>query len=93
MGLNPANIIFWLSVLGTSISSAKVNSEMGIMLVSVAILIGIALHDVSVAFLSSRFNRFMTPKSNRIISLVAGILLFGFAIHFFNQFLHEASFL
>lgn len=91
IGLNPANIVFWISVLGTSISSASTNSEFSIILVSIAILLGIVLHDIVLAFISSYFNRFMTPQANRWVSITTGILLFGFAMYFFNEFLKETT--
>ena len=91
IGVNPANIVFWISVLGTSISSANTNSEFSIILVSVAIILGILLHDIVLSFITSYFNRFMTPQANRWVSIIAGILLFGFAIYFFNEFLKETT--
>ena len=91
IGLNPANIVFWISVLGTSISSMTTNNEFGIILVSVAILLGIALHDLILAFITSYFTRFMTPQANSWVSIIAGILLFGFAIYFFSEFLKETN--
>lgn len=91
IGLNPANIVFWISVLGTSISSASTNSEFSIILVSIAILLGIVLHDIVLAFITSYFNRFMTPQANRWVSITTGILLFGFAMYFFNEFLKETT--
>ena len=91
IGINPANIIFWISVLGTSISSATTNNEFSIILVSVAIILGILLHDIVLSFITSYFNRFMTPQANRWVSIIAGLLLFGFAVYFFNEFLKEAT--
>ena len=91
IGVNPANIVFWISILGTSISSATIHNEFSLILVSVAILLGIALHDIVLAIITSYFTRFMTPQANNWVSIIAGILLFGFAIYFFNEFLKETT--
>lgn len=85
IGLNPGNIIFWVSVLGTSIAGASSSTELSLVLVSISILLGILLHDVLLASIASFFNRFMTPKAEYFISIVAGIALFGFAAYFVKQ--------
>ncbi|WP_339195896.1 LysE family transporter [Solibacillus sp. FSL R5-0449] len=85
IGLNPGNIVFWLSVLGTSIAGASNNTEMSLVFVSLSILLGIALHDVLLAGITSFFRRFMTPKAEYIVSIAAGIALFGFAAYFAKE--------
>ena len=91
IGLNPGNIVFWLSVLGTSIVGASDNSEISLMLISISILLGIILHDVILAYITSFFNRFMTPKAHRVVSIVAGISLFGFSAHFATEWFASAE--
>lgn len=85
IGLNPGNIVFWLSILGTSIARASTDSEISLVLVSISVLIGIVLHDVGLALVTSFFNRFMTPKADRFVSIIAGIALFGFAAYFVKE--------
>lgn len=85
IGLNPGNIVFWLSVLGTSIAGASNNSEISLVLVSISILLGIVLHDILLASITSFFNRFMTPKAEHFVSIIAGIALFGFAAYFAKE--------
>lgn len=91
IGVNPGNIVFWLSVLGTSIAGASDHSEISLLLVSIAILLGIVMHDVVLASVTSYFNRFMTPKSNRVVSILAGVFLFGFAIYFAMKWLGSTT--
>ena len=91
IGINPGNIVFWLSVLGTSIVGASSTAEISLFMVSVSILLGIIAHDVLLSFIVSRFNRFVTPKANRYISVIAGISLLVFAFQFASEWFVNAE--
>ena len=87
--LNPLTILFWLGIYG-SILAKTTGATTGyqIILLSIAILVGIILVDVIMAFLSSVARKLLSTKLLKTVSLISSILMIGFGIYFGKQAFH-----
>ncbi|MCM3783381.1 LysE family translocator [Neobacillus mesonae] len=80
---NPMSILFWLGIFGSVLAQeAAAKSAWQIVLLSLAIVLGIFIWDLTVAAVSSFFRTFLSPKLLKGISIVSGLFLIGFGIHF-----------
>ncbi len=80
---NPLTILFWLGVYGSVL--AKTAESVGpqqFLLYSLAIFIGVALWDFSMAAVSSSFGKLLTNRLILFISRLSGLSLVGFGIYF-----------
>ncbi|SDW74263.1 LysE family transporter [Paenibacillus sp. PDC88] len=80
---NPMSILFWLGIFGSVLAqetAAKSTSQ--IVLLSLAIVAGILVWDFTVAATSSFFRKVLSKTLLRGISIISGLFLIGFGIHF-----------
>ncbi|MEZ0118695.1 UNVERIFIED_ORG: threonine/homoserine/homoserine lactone efflux protein [Heyndrickxia coagulans] len=83
---NPLNIIFWIGIYGSVLTTIlnTVNSGKAL-LYSSAIFIGIAAWDITVASSVHFGRKFVHQRFLKWLSVIAGIALIGFGIHFGYQ--------
>jgi len=72
--INPAVLIFWISVCSTSIKSLDLDNQ-GI-LIFFSITLGIAI-DILKIYFASRLQKYITPKFLQIIGILIGIIMIG----------------
>ncbi|PYE49181.1 LysE family transporter [Paenibacillus barcinonensis] len=83
---NPLNILFWLGIYGSVLTSAVKHTDMAhVLLYSSGIFIGILIWDVVMAGMASRFHRRNNETILRWISVISGISLIGFGLYFANE--------
>ncbi|SEN59240.1 Threonine/homoserine/homoserine lactone efflux protein [Mesobacillus persicus] len=80
---NPLTILFWLGIYGSVL--ARTASSFGtaeLILYSFAIILGLIIWDITMAFISSSFKKLLTTRILSVISVFSGLSLIGFAIYF-----------
>lgn len=85
VALSPGNIIFWISVLGAVLAKSYSINQFG--LAGLGILTGILMHDLALLTIVSISRNAMSRKMIRNVSVIAGILLIGFALYFVYEFI------
>lgn len=81
--LNPLTILFWLGIYGSILAgTTETLSWYQIIVYSVAILFGISLVDLMMAFISSVARKLLNTKLLRNISIVSSLAMIGFGIFF-----------
>ena len=81
--LNPLNLLFWTSIYGTVVGEFIIRQEWGqIAAYSTAIIFGIAIWNLNMAFASHYTRRFLTEETLRKIMIAAGLGLIGFGGYF-----------
>jgi L-lysine exporter family protein LysE/ArgO len=80
---SPLTILFWVGIYGSVLAetAASLNKQQ-LILYSAAIFLGILIWDITMAGLSSSFRKFLTPRALFFISLLSGVSLVGFGVHF-----------
>ncbi|MFD2922451.1 LysE family transporter [Halobacillus naozhouensis] len=83
---NPLSILFWLGIYGSVLANTITRyDQFHLILYGAAIIIGLMLWDITMAFVSSGFRKFLTPRSLKGISILSGFCMFGFAGYFGYQ--------
>ncbi|MBQ0138966.1 MAG: LysE family transporter [Kurthia sp.] len=85
VAVSPGNLVFWVSVFGAILAKSYSTNQFGI--AGVGILTGILLHDVVLLALVSVSRRAMDRQMIKNTSIIAGILLIGFALYFVYEFI------
>ncbi|ARF18054.1 LysE family transporter [Sporosarcina ureae] len=81
--LNPLTIIFWLGIYGSILAkTAGGSTGYKIIINSLAILLGIMIVDLFMAFLSSGARKFLSSRLLLIVSIISSISMIGFGIYF-----------
>ncbi|MGG3449278.1 LysE family transporter [Domibacillus aminovorans] len=81
--LNPLTILFWLGIYGSVLAeTADAFTENQVMIYSMAIISGVLLWDLTMAFLSSGARRFLSTTLLEFISVLSSISMIGFGIYF-----------
>ncbi|ODJ53378.1 lysine transporter LysE [Brochothrix thermosphacta] len=86
VAVSPGNLVFWVTVFGTVLTDSYTKSNSQFFIVALGILSGILLHDVSLLSIVSLTRKIMNRKAIKWSSIVAGILLLGFACYFLYEF-------
>ncbi|WP_277580560.1 LysE family transporter [Staphylococcus equorum] len=90
MAISPSNIVFWIGVFGTALTTALNNvSGYQFLLVASGILVGILIHDILLMGAVSYTRKFVNQSFIKWTSIIAGILLIGFSFYFGYLFLHD----
>lgn len=85
VAVSPGNLVFWVSVFGAILAKSYSTNQFG--LASLGILTGILLHDVILLAIVSISRRAMSRQMIKKTSIIAGILLIGFALYFVAEFI------
>lgn len=81
--MNPLTIIFWLGIYGSILAkTAGGSTGYQIILNSCAIMLGIIIVDILMAFLSSGARRFLSVRLLVIVSIISSLSMIGFGIYF-----------
>ena len=87
--LNPLTILFWLGIYGSIlVSGGGEISGIETVIISIAILMGIALVDFIMAFSSSRSRNMLSTPVLKAISFISSLCMIGFGIYFGIQAFH-----
>lgn len=87
VAVSPGNLVFWISVFGAVLAdSYAVNGATQFIVVALGILSGILLHDIGLLTIVSLTRKVMNRNMIKWTSIMAGILLFGFACYFLYEF-------
>lgn len=83
---NPLSILFWLGIYGSVLANTIHKYDtLHLFWYSSAIILGVMIWDLSMALISSGSRHLLSEKTLKIISVVTGISLIGFAIYFGYQ--------
>lgn len=81
--LNPLTILFWLGIYGSVLAeSAKDFTAGQIVISSLAIVSGIVLWDLTMAFISGSARRLLSAALLKFISVVSSLAMIGFGLYF-----------
>ncbi|MEC0267687.1 LysE family transporter [Paenibacillus anseongense] len=80
---SPLSILFWLGIYGSVLAETIAKYDRNHVLLYTGIMfVGIILWDLIMASLASVFRKFLTPRGLSFISVVSGLSLIGFGLHF-----------
>ncbi|CAG9621590.1 LysE family translocator [Sutcliffiella rhizosphaerae] len=83
---NPINFVFWFGIFGSSIQSLIVHGWHIAFVGSIALLCGIFLWNLNIAFTVHFARTYIKDQILRVINLVAGLLLIIAAVPFLKSF-------
>ncbi|OBY79671.1 lysine transporter LysE [Paenibacillus sp. KS1] len=88
VAISPGNLVFWISVFGAVLSDSYDTTQPAkFLIVGAGILAGILLHDVGLLAIVAVTRRVMSRTMIKRMSIIAGLILFGFAGYFLYEFL------
>ncbi|MGP4040786.1 LysE family transporter [Gracilibacillus sp. D59] len=83
---NPLSILFWLGIYGSVLANTIDKYDtLHLFWYSTAIIIGVMIWDISMALVSSGSRHLLSDKTLKMISVITGLSLIGFAIYFGYQ--------
>jgi len=88
VAVSPGNLVFWVSVFGAVLSDTYTSASKGsFVIAAIGVLSGILAHDLGLLSIVSVTRKIMSRTMIRAVSVIAGILLIGFAIYFVYEFI------
>lgn len=88
VAISPSNLVFWISVFGTFLSSSfSEGSELSFIVAGLGILAGIQVHDIGLMSIVAGTRKVVNETFVKWVSIGAGLILSYFGIHFLVQFL------
>lgn len=87
VAVSPGNLVFWVSVFGAVLSdSYDAAQPSNFLIVGTGILVGILIHDIGLLTIISVTRKVMNRAMIKWVSIIAGIILIGFAGYFLYEF-------
>ncbi len=86
VALSPGNLVFWVSVFGVVLADSYAADSSSFLIAAIGILVGILLHDIGLLSIVALTRKVMNRKMIQWTSIIAGVLLFGFACYFLYRF-------
>ncbi|WP_411348369.1 LysE family translocator [Paenibacillus sp. WLX2291] len=87
VAISPGNLVFWVSVFGAVLASSyDTRQQGGFVIAACGILSGILAHDIVLLSIVSVTRKVMSRQAIKIVSIIAGLLLIGFALYFVYEF-------
>lgn len=87
VAVSPGNLVFWVSVFGAVLSdSYDAAQPSNFLIVGTGILVGILVHDIGLLTIISVTRKVMNHTMIKWVSIIAGIILIGFAGYFLYEF-------
>lgn len=87
VAVSPGNLVFWVSVFGAVLAdSYSQTSSSSFAIAALGILTGILIHDLGLLSIVSTTRKVMNRTMIKWTSILAGVLLFGFACYFLYEF-------
>ena len=83
VAVSPGNLVLWISVFGAVLANSYAVNEATQFIV---VALGILLHDIGLLTIVSLTRKVMNRNMIKWTSIMAGILLFGFACYFLYEF-------
>lgn len=88
VAISPGNVVFWLTVFGTVLTSSYDTSEPATFLIIAAgVLTGILFHDIGLLTILAYTRKIMNRTMIKAFSIFAGLVLIGFAGYFVYEFI------
>ncbi|TKC19550.1 LysE family translocator [Robertmurraya kyonggiensis] len=80
---NPLTILFWLGIYGSVLAkTSTMYDKEQLLIYSCAIILGLVIWDITMAFVASSARRLLTTKLLTSITIASSISLIGFGIYF-----------
>lgn len=80
---SPLSILFWLGIYGSVLAETiAVYDRDHVLLYTAIMFTGLLVWDFTMAGLASTFRRFLTYRALSFISILSGLSLIGFGLHF-----------
>jgi L-lysine exporter family protein LysE/ArgO len=80
---NPLTILFWLGIYGSVLAkTATMYQTDELLFYSCAIILGLVIWDITMAFVASSARKLLTNKILRFITVISALSLIGFGIYF-----------
>ncbi|MEK4380564.1 LysE family transporter [Aeribacillus sp. FSL K6-2848] len=87
VAISPSNLIFWISIFGVVLTDSFSQANTADFFITASgILSGILVHDIILLTIISVTRKAMNKKAIMTVSIIAGILLFGFGCTFLYKF-------
>lgn len=87
VAISPGNLVFWVSVFGAVLADSYSQSDSSSFIIAAfGILTGILVHDIGLLSIVSITRKIMNRTMIKWTSIIAGILLIGFACYFLYEF-------
>ncbi|MGN8646516.1 LysE family translocator [Gracilibacillus sp. HCP3S3_G5_1] len=87
VAISPGGLVFWLGIFGTVLAdSFNTTGISGFSIVAAGILVGILIHDIILMSIVAKARVLLNNTIIKWISIIAGLLLFSFAIYFAYEF-------
>lgn len=88
VAISPGNIVFWLSVFGTVLTNSYDTGEpLMFLLIASGVLTGILIHDIGLLTILTYTRKIMSRTMIKRFSIIAGLILIGFAVYFAYEFI------
>ncbi|MGE6663867.1 LysE family transporter [Paenibacillus xylanexedens] len=85
---SPGNLVFWISVFGAVLSQSYSSSSTGSFVVAaIGVMTGMLIHDLGLLSIVSVSRKVMSRRMIQWVSMMAGIVLFGFSLYFLYEFI------
>lgn len=80
---NPLTILFWLGIYGSVLAkTAAIFPIEQLFTYSIAIILGLVIWDISMAFMASSARKLLTTRFLSVITIISSISLIGFGLYF-----------
>lgn len=89
VAVSPGNLVFWINVFGVVLAKNYVSDESHFIIVALGILSGILLHDLGLLTFISITRKALNRNMIKWLTIVAGLLLIGFAGYFIYEFIQS----
>lgn len=80
---NPLTILFWLGIYGSVLAKTAANYDVEqLLFYSSAIILGLLIWDITMAFVASGARKLLTTKVLTMITILSSLSLIGFGLYF-----------
>lgn len=92
VAVSPGNLVFWISVFGSVLAESYSGEQSSrFIIAAIGVLSGILLHDIGLLTIVATTRKVMNRVMIKWVSVVAGLLLIGFAAYFVYEFSLDIS--
>lgn len=92
VAVSPGNLVFWVSVFGAVLAESYGGEQSdSFIIAAIGVLSGILLHDIGLLSVVAATRQVMSRAMIKWVSVVAGLLLIGFAAYFVYEFSLDIS--
>ncbi|MEK5232395.1 LysE family transporter [Lysinibacillus sp. FSL K6-0232] len=92
VAVSPGNLVFWVNVFGVVLAKSYGQGQpTSFLIIAAGVLSGILLHDIGLLAIVSVTRKAMNRKMIQILTVIAGLLLIGFAGYFIYEFIQAVK--